>query len=259
MIKKIALTLTLLTQLSFAATPEQVEQYLLVSNAEEELISLEAQFSAMQNGFRPDANESKNKTYDMQLITVRFKEYLEKHLSDDEMEKVLENYKNIVMLQYVSAQGATDYDANTVSTYIAKLEADTGASVRMDLIKKISKKFFSEEAMTIMFEELMLPLMKNGMGAKKMDDKMLKGAKESYLKNIDEDTTKTDMYLLRDFSLEELEELLKIAKTPAVGYETKAVSAAISYALKDFFMGMTSRYDVSKHKPKEIENTKHTK
>jgi len=190
---------------------------------------------------------------------VRFKEYLEKHLSDDEMEKVLENYKNVIMLQYVSARRATDYDANTVSTYIAKLEADTGASVRVDLIKKISKKFFSEEAMTTIFEELMLPLIKNAMGTKNMNDKILKDAKESYIKSVGEDATKTVMYLLRDFSLEELEELLKIAKTPAVGYETKAVYAATSYALKDFFMGMASRYYVSKHKPKETENTKHTK
>ena len=43
-IKKLLLSLALFTHLSYAATPEQVEQYLSVSNAEEELLALEAQF-----------------------------------------------------------------------------------------------------------------------------------------------------------------------------------------------------------------------
>ena len=256
---KLLITITLLTQLLYSATPDQIEQYLLVSNAEEELISLEAQFSSMQNGFRQDSNESKNKTYDMQLVTVRFKEYLAKHLSDNEMDEVLANYKNVVMLQYISAQSDTGYDANITSTYMAKLETQTGASIRMDMIKKISKTFYSEEAMSVMFEELMLPLMQNGIGAKKMDAKAVKSAKDSYLKHVGEGAARTEMYLLRDFSMEELEELLTIGKTPAVGYETKAVYGATAYALKEFFMGMASRYDVSKHQPKETNSTKHTK
>ncbi|MCF6245701.1 MAG: hypothetical protein L3J43_11795, partial [Sulfurovum sp.] len=69
--KKTLLTLTLLTHLSFAATPEQVEQYISVSRAEEELIALESQFSAMQNAFKSigtnKADNEADNTYDMQL------------------------------------------------------------------------------------------------------------------------------------------------------------------------------------------------
>ena len=89
--KKTLLTLTLFTylglpHLSFAATAEQVEQYLVVSRAEEELIALESQFSAMQNAFkRNDTNETEDNTYDMQMLSLRFKEYIEKHLSEDEI------------------------------------------------------------------------------------------------------------------------------------------------------------------------------
>jgi hypothetical protein len=244
---KLYITITLLTQLLFSASSEQIEQYLLVSNAETELISLEAQFSKMQNGFRPDSNASKNKTYDMQLITVRFKEYLESHISDDEMEKILSNYRNVIMLQYVSAVAEVEVDKNVSKTYITKLMSDTDASVRVELVKQISDGFYSKEAMSIMFEELMMPLMKNGNGGSNIKDAQMKLHKENYLKQVGDSASTESLFLLRDFSMEELEALLDIAKTPAVGYESKAVHGATAFALKEFFLSMAPRYDVSKH------------
>ena len=41
--------IVLLSQVTFAATQEQVERYISVSNAEEQLIELEQQFTQMQN------------------------------------------------------------------------------------------------------------------------------------------------------------------------------------------------------------------
>jgi len=112
--KKILLALTLFTHLSFSATPEQVEKYLLVSRSEEELIALESQFSAMQNAFkRNDTNQTEDSTYDMQMLSLRFKEYIEKNLSEEEMTEVLENYTNVVLLQFVSAASeAQEHDVN---------------------------------------------------------------------------------------------------------------------------------------------------
>lgn len=258
--KKILLTLTLLTQFHYAATPEQIEQYLMVSNAEEELLALESQFSSMQNGFKKENNASENKTYDMQMLTLRFKDYLEKHISEDEMTEVLENYKNVILLQFVSASSASqNRDQNETTSYITALKADSEAGTRIDIIKKISKELNSKEAMLVMFDELMKPLMENGIGGGKMSDDMLKGAKENYLNTMIEASTDDILYIAKDFSMEELEGLLKIVQTPAVGYETKAVFGAMAYALKEFFMSLTSRYDVSKHRPPSSEETKHTK
>jgi len=50
--KKLLLITTILTQLLFSATPEQVEHYLSITNAEEELLELESQSSSMQNNFQ---------------------------------------------------------------------------------------------------------------------------------------------------------------------------------------------------------------
>jgi len=258
--KRLLLTLTLLTHLSFAATLEQVEQYLSVSNAEEELLALEAQFSSMQNSFSKEDNASDNKTYDMQMLSLRFNDYLQKHLSKDEMTEVLENYKSVVLLQFVSASSEVqDHDKNETYNYVTTLKADPEAGTRIELVEQISKKLYSKEAMIIMFDELMKPLIQSGIGGEKMNDDMLKSMKENYLKAMIESSKNETLFASRDFTMEELEELLTIAKTPAIDHETKAVFGAMAYSLKEFFMSMASRYDVSKHQAKSTEDTNHSK
>lgn len=247
-LKIILSAIAVLTQLSLGATTEQIEQYLSVSNAEEEMLALESQFSAMQNSFSKDKNASERQTYDMQLLMVRFKEHLEKSLSEDEMAEILENYRNVVLLQFVSATSqAQNYDANETENYMASLKQSPDASERMKLVKEISNKFYSKEALLIMFDDLMKPLMQNGIGGGKMTKEMLKGSRENYVKMMTEASKVETLYETKDFTIEELEELLKIAKTPAIDHEVKAVYGAMAYALKDFFMSMASHYDVSKH------------
>ncbi len=259
--KKILLSLTLFTHLSFAATPEQVEQYLLVSRAEEELIALESQFSAMQNSFTTKGNDEINQdVYDMQMLSLRFKEYIQKHLSENEMTEVLDNYKNIILLQFRSSSSeAQDHDSNETFSYVEKLKTTPESSERISLVEEISKELYSKEAMIIMFDELMKPLMKNGIGGEKINEKMLTSIREDYLKRMTETSKNETLYASKDFTIEELEELLTIAQTTAVDHETKAVFGAMAYALKEFFITLSSRFDVSKHQPKTITDTNNSK
>lgn len=249
---KLLITLTLLSQLLFCATQEQIEHYLSVSNAEEELLAMESDFSSMQNSFSKDENTS---TYDMQMLSVRFRDYIERHLSENEMTEVLENYKNVVFLQYVSAITSTNYDQNESDTYIASIKVDPEAGTRIELIDKIGQKFNNEESMLIMFDELMKPLMQSAKGGKNLDDAYMKTRREAYIKRRTEASKDETLYATKDFFMEELEELLTIAETPAMGHEVKAVYGATAYALKEFFLSMASRYDVSKHDPSKYNKT----
>ena len=241
---RLIIIITLLTQLLFCATPEQVEQYLSISNAEEELLALESQFSSMQNGFSQDENTS---TYDMQMLSVRFRDYIERHLSENEMTEVLENYKNVVFLQYISAVSAPDYDQNASDSYTNTIKEDPEAGTRMEIVEKINKKLNNEEAILIMFDELMKPLMQSAKGGQDLDDAYMKTRREAYKKARIESSKNETLYATKDFSMEELEELLTITQTPAMGHEVKAVYGATAFALKEFFLSMASRYDISKH------------
>ncbi len=246
---KLLLILTLFTQLLFSATPEQVERYLSISNAEEELLALESQFSRMQNNFQAsDSNTSEEKeTYDMQMLSIRFKEYMQKHLSENEMDQILQTYKSVVFLQFISASGVTDTDPKEVEAYIKTVENNESSSVRRDMVEKIHKELNNKEAMTLMFDELIKPLIQATPGGQKLDDEYMKKSREAYLKSMIEKAKSETLFASKDFTMEELEELLKVAQTPAIGYEMKALYGGMAFALKEFFLTLASKYDISKH------------
>ena len=244
------LIFTLLTQLLFSATPEQVERYLSISNADEELVELEFQFSKMQNNFKAsDTNISEEKeTYDMQMLSIRFKEYIETHLSEDEMDEILQTYKSVVFLQFTSAISATtDNDPKEVEAYIKTFENNESSAVRMDIVEKINTKINNKESITLMYDELIKPLMQAASGGEKLDHEYMKKNRETYLKSMIEKSKNDTLFATKDFTMEELEELLNVAQTPAIGYEMKALYGGMAFALKEFFLTLASKYDISKH------------
>jgi len=245
--KKKLLIIILFSQLLYSATAEQVEHYLSISSAEEELLLLESQFSQMQSGFSQDGNASENKTYEMELISIRFRDYLQTHLSENEMDEVLQTYKNVLFLQFISARNDKSFDQNETDTYINTLKEDPESETRKALVEKISQEINDKESMIQIFDELMKPLMQNAKGGDKLDDATMKKRREAYMKAMVESSKKETLFATRDFSMEELDTLLEIAKTTAIDHETKAVFGATAYALQEFFLSMASRYDISKH------------
>jgi len=245
--KKQLLIIIVLSQMLYSATLEQVEHYLSVSNAEEELLLLEAQFSQMQSGFSQEGNASENKTYDMELISVRFREYMQTHLSENEMDEVLQNYKNVLFLQFISAKNDKSFEQNVTDSYINMLKEDPESETRIAVVKKISHEINNKESMIQMFDELMKPLIQNSKGGETLGKTAMKQRREAYMKAMVESSRKETLFATRDFSIEELDALLEVAKRSAIDHESKAIFGATAYALQEFFLSMASRYDISKH------------
>jgi len=236
----------LVSTLLFSATPEQVEQYLSVSYSEEQLIELEEQFSIMQNNLNSrDANTSSS--YDMQMLPIRFREYLQKNLSEDEMDEIIKQYRNILLMRFISAQNDSEYDPKLAASYVKKLEKDTDASVRIKLAKKIGEALYNKENIGILFDNLMKPLMQNSIGGEKINKESMKQGRENYIKMMIETGKIETLYATKEFTVEELDALLKLVKTSAMEHESKAVFGATAYALKAFFLSIANRYDLSKH------------
>ncbi len=236
--KKIFSLLLLLITTLFSASPEQVEQYLMLSHAEEDLIELESSFSAMQN--RMDAKDGNGSTYDTELLTVRFREKLQSALSENEMEKVLENYKSPALLKFVYESSDPEGDYLAIRTYAKEAKADPELKSRLEIIKKINKNYSNKKAIVQMFDTLILPIIKR-LKPKKDDEEKVKKMRERYLKSMIENSYNQILYATREFSTEELDELLEVAKTPAMGYETKAVYGAMAYAMQEFMEKMADR------------------
>jgi len=247
--KKILLS-TLLSALLFAATPEQVDRYLSISNADEQLVELETQFSQMQENFNTLSGDQNTQQYNMQMLSIRFKEYLQKHLSENEMDEILTQYRNVLLLQYVSAiSESQNTDIEEIERYIKTLEADPDMHERVELVKKLSREMYDPESMSIMFDNLMKPLLQNAPGGENIDDKTMEKSRKVYIERMQEETWKETLFATRDFTMEELEKLLEIAKVPVIKKETKAVFGATAYALEEFFLSVAKRYDISKHQP----------
>lgn len=248
--KKIILLPILVNQLLWSASSSQIEQYLSVSGAEEELVELESGFSSMQKSFNKNENNaSKTYTsYDMQMLSIRFKHYLQKSISEDEMEAVLKNYRSIVLLQFVSARKSAEFmDPDALKKNYETETENLVSKSRVDLIEKINEKLNNKEFVAIMFDKLMLPLLKNGPGGENLNDAFLKERKEKYMERVIEYGKYEIYYLTKEFTDEELKRLLKIAQTPAMEYEIKAVYGGMAYALQEFFFSLSGRFDVSKH------------
>jgi len=236
--KKILSLLLLLIGILTAATPEQVERYLMLSHAEEDLLELESSFAAMQR--RMDAKESNGTTYDTELLTVRFREKLQQLLSESEMDKVLENYKNEVLLKFVCESSDPEGDYIEIRKYAKEAKADPELKGRLETVEKINKYYSNKEAIVQMFDTLMVPILKR-LQSTEDNEKRIKKMRDRYIKSMTQSSYNQILYATREFSTEELDELLKLSETPALGYETKAVFSAMAYAMQEFMEVMADR------------------
>jgi len=100
----------------------------------------------------------------------------------------------------------------------------------------------------ILFDNLMKPFLLQSQNGQNITEAEMKKNREAYIKRRQEEGQLETAYVTREFSVEELEALLDVIKTPAIDHESKAVFAATAYALKEFFLSLASRYDVNKHK-----------
>jgi len=236
--KKLVLALILFSGMISAATPEQVERYLMLSHSEEELLDLESSFTAMQN--RMDARDGNGTTYDTELLTVRFREKLQSSLSESEMQKVLENYKNEALLKFVYESSDPEGDSLAIQRYAKEAKADPELESRLEIITKINRYYSNKEAITLMFDTLIAPIIKR-MKPGNSNEEQVKKMRENYLKSMINNTYNQILYATREFSTKELDELLEVSKTPAMGYETKAVFGAMAYAMQEFMEMMANR------------------
>ena len=249
--KKILFLLSIILSTISAATPEQVDRYLLLSHSDEQLANLETQFTQMQN--RIVGDDTNVTEYDTQMLSIRFKEKLQDEISDNEMDEVLENYKNPILLKFVYETSGGIEDVNALREYIARLKADPTSKDRIKIVEKINEIYSNKDGLTDIYNTMFKPFIQKMIPGKK-DPKKMKEMQKKYIESIKEVYKMQLLYSTRDFSKEELDGLLKVMKTPAMNHEIRATYGAIAYAMKDFMNTIASRVE---QKIKERKKVKH--
>ncbi len=245
MIKKLLLLLSSVTIL-FAATPEQVERYLLLSGSEDQLIEFEQMVDGMGQMFAARGGSDVPLMQDSQMLPIRFREYIQRNLSEDEMDEVLANYGHDVLRKLVSAEVLME-EPDTIQAYRQfrqQIKDDPLPGSRTETVKAIIKKLYDEKMLTEFFEKMFLPMVKqmSRAGGKKMTDKQIDALGKRFVKQMRESNYNAMLFMTRDFTDDELEELDNLSGNSATSHETRAVFGAIVYAMEEAMHNMADRF-----------------
>jgi len=229
-----------------AATPEQVERYLLVSGSEDQLIEFEQMIDQTGQMFSAQSGNDTPLMQDSQMVPIRFREYLQKHLSESEMDEVLGNYKHDVLRKLVSAEVLME-EPDTIEAYrqfLTRIKSDPLPANRTETVKEIVKKLYDEKMLTDFFDKMFMPMMQqfSQTSGKSLTKEQTKKMEKSFIKKMRESNYKALLFMSRDFSDEELDELNDVAGNSATSHETRAVFGAIVYAMEEAMHNMADRF-----------------
>jgi len=246
MMKKLFLSLGMTLAL-LGATPEQVERYLMVSGSEDQLIEFEEMVDQLGQMLTAKTGVEVPLMQDSQLVSIRFREYLQQHLSGSEMEEVLANYAHDVMRKLVSAEVVMD-ELSTRQEYVQfrkDIESDPLPKNRTETVRSIVKRLYDAKALSRFFEKLFLPtykVMARGSGIA-LDDTKIEKATKDFVERMQEQNYHTMLFMTRDFTDEELHELEEISGNSASDHEVKAVLGGIEEAMSEAMANMAKQME----------------
>ncbi|GEM_PF-1218362 len=244
--KKLFLSLSATLAL-MGATPEQVERYLMVSGSEDQLIDFEEMVDQLGQMLTARTGTDVPLMQDSQLVSIRFREYLQQHLSDSEMEEVLANYAHDVMRKLVSAEVVMD-ELQTRQEYVQfqkDIQTDPLPRNRIETVRSIVKKLYDEKTLSRFFEKLFLPTYKamaRGSGVDVKPEQIEKATKD-FVKRMQKQNYNMMLFMTRDFTDEELHELDEIAGNSASDHELKAVFGGIEEAMSEAMVNMAKQME----------------
>jgi hypothetical protein len=257
--KKILIFLTAITTI-YAATPEQVDRYLLISGSESQLLQVEQMVEGLSRMF----NNGKPMMNDTQMISIRFKEYLQRNLSEDEMQEVMDNYKHEVLRKLVGAQvlmGEAE-TAQSFALFNKNIKTDPLPSNRTSTIKEIVKKAYNEKLLGEFFDKIFTRITV-GLGkiiGKSMPKDEMEKAKKDFIKKMRDNNYKSLLFMTRDFTIDELNELNDIAGSSSSNHETHAVFNGVIFAMEEVLDNMEKKFEtMAKERKKYQENRTSTK
>ncbi len=244
--KKTWIILLASASMLLAATPEQVERYLLVSGSEDQLIEFEQQIDSMGQMFAAKGGDDVPLMQDSQMIPIRFREYIQKNLSEDEMDEVLDNYKHDVLRKIVSASVLME-EPDTIASYrqfLKQIKEEPLPANRTESVKTIIKQLYDEKQLIEFFDKMFLPMVKKmaEVSGQDISKKQIDDLGKRFVKKMRESNVNAMLFMTRDFSDDELQELKEVSGNSATSHETRAVFGGIVYALDEAMRNITNRF-----------------
>lgn len=231
--KKILFLLIIILQTVFPATTEEVLDYLSLSHSEREVIGIAQVFDSMRQS--QENNESNASTSNVVIV---YQEYLEEHISSNEMTEILALYRLPIMNRYVSEVKNFNINQEDMDAFLASLEEEPLLSEREDIVDGIVDVLINEELQLNFYRSMMQRY--RDTNSSENNESSMSTREESYVNSMKMSSKNKLLYGSQVFALEEMNEL-RDAITSSVFTKIKRVeNEALVKIMNDFIQGIVT-------------------
>ncbi|CAA6822245.1 MAG: Unknown protein [uncultured Sulfurovum sp.] len=240
--KKILILLLISFQTLFCATTEEILEYLSLSHSEQEVLQIEQVFNSMRES--QENNESNDSTSQTSIV---YQEYLEEHISSNEVVKLLELYRLPIMNRYVAEVKNFNINQDDMDAFLASLEEEPLLNEREEIVDNIIKVLVNEELQRNFYRSMMQRYPETNSSENSDDNKSNMTPREkTYVNSMKQSSKNKLLYGSQVFSMEEMSEL-KDAINSSIFKKIKRVeNEALVGIMNNFIQGIISEPKRSK-------------
>jgi len=237
------------------ATSEQITQYLSISHSEQQVISIEQVFDSMRQ--KQEQNGSVESNESTSQVGIVYQEYLEEHLSHNEIEEILALYRTPIMERYVDEIKTLTINDEDINAYLDSLKENPLATEREEIIDEIISKVINEKLQLDFYRSMMqryVPKIDSN-STQKNDDKNATKAtprEKNFVNSMKKSAKNRLLYGTQVFSLEDMEELKKAIGSSIFSKVKRVENEALVKIMNDYIRGVSS-------KPKRLKEVKKSK
>jgi len=232
---KTLLLLSIMFQTLFAATHEEIVNYLTLSHSEQEVVSMAQVFDSMRQ--TQENNESNESTTDVETL---YQEYLETHISSNEITKLLKLYRSPIMSRYISEVKNFNINEEDMNAYLASLKDEPILSEREDIIDDIVKVVINEKLQLNFYRSMMQRYSESNSSSQKHDTNMTKREKR-YVDSMKKTAKNRLLYGSQVFSIEEMKELKSAIESSIFKKIKRVESEALVQIMNEFIRNIVSK------------------
>lgn len=241
----------------FAATSQEILNYLSLSHSEQEVLSIEQVFDSMRQS--QENNESNASTSD---VTIVYQEYLEEHLSSNEISEALVLYRTPIMERYVSEVKNFNINQDDMDAFLAFLKEVPLPSEREDIVNEIVNIIINKALQINFYRSMMQRYPQNSESNNSSKDEdnesSMTPREESYVNSMKKSEKEHLLYGSQVFSIEEMTELRTAMKSSIFKKIKRVENEALVQIMNNFIQGIVSEPKQKEEKSKGGESKKTT-
>ena len=237
--KKVLILFLLTIQTLFSSSTEEILDYLSLSHSEQEVLGIEQVFNSMRQS--QENNESNASTTQVSIV---YQEYLEDHISSNEISKLLTLYRLPIMNRYVAEVKNFTINQDDMDAFLASLEEEALLTEREEIVDGIVKVLINEELQLNFYRSMMQRYSEdNSSTTTKNEDNNtsnISPREESYVNAMKKSAKEKLLYGSQVFSLEEMNELKNAIESSIFKKIKRVENEALVQIMNDFIEGIIS-------------------